>query len=379
MTTLAQMSAELQDRTRPQPGTTIRLGTPDRPLDLRIAAEDFVLGSTRIPKGSIFFRDTGMPSLLLDTPERYARLGSSSVGELLHYFRWVSLSTANRDVPNGHPEPWQVDTNDGKACINLWWPRDFSRWNRRYPPTEFIPALHSELARHGITPGKDEHYDSVLEDVDVPLRAAVAQITKLMLDVEQEVDKRLSVEVRSDALVSYFEFPPELRAPCEQYLAYFAQFLRDMGIESRTELRHEASGVLFSVTPTDGNSSLARVRDALDAYLAAPSAVDVSTNTAAFPDPAAQQYLATIFHLKSQLMLANATLQAKNATIELLSAQMQFQKVLPGNAAEQTTRRVSTSNDELTVLGGAVTIENVRVKGLRINLPEILRKLTRRS
>ena len=51
--------------------------------------------------------------------------------------------------------------------------------------------------------------------------------------------------------MTYFEFPDAVRVPCEQYLLYFAQFLRDLGVEASSELRHEVGMVLFSVTPTD--------------------------------------------------------------------------------------------------------------------------------
>jgi hypothetical protein len=68
-----------------------------------------------------------------------------------------------------------------------------------------------------------------------------------------------------------FDFPEELKIPCEQYLLYFAQFLRDLGIDTTSNLKEEAGKVLFSVTPTDDIEALDKIREALAVYLNLPS------------------------------------------------------------------------------------------------------------
>lgn len=66
-------------------------------------------------------------------------------------------------------------------------------------------------------------------------------------------------------------FPEELKISCEQYLLYFAQFLKDLGINSTSSLKEEAGKVLFSVTPTDDVEALDKIREALAIYLNLPS------------------------------------------------------------------------------------------------------------
>src|SRR5215213_4701390 len=48
-----------------------------------------------------------------------------------------------------------------------------------------------------------------------------------------------------------FNFPEAVKIPCEQYLLYFATFLKDLGINAASNLQEEAGKVLFSVTPTE--------------------------------------------------------------------------------------------------------------------------------
>lgn len=68
-----------------------------------------------------------------------------------------------------------------------------------------------------------------------------------------------------------FDFPVELKVSCEQYLIYFAQFLRDLGISAESNLKAEAGKVLFSVTPNDDVEALNIIREALAVYLSLPT------------------------------------------------------------------------------------------------------------
>ncbi|HYJ88718.1 MAG TPA: hypothetical protein VEW46_21810 [Pyrinomonadaceae bacterium] len=62
----------------------------------------------------------------------------------------------------------------------------------------------------------------------------------------------------SDSVSALFEFPEEVRLPCEQYLQYFAEFLRDLGVNANTSLVQQAGQVLFTVTPTDQEQALSK-------------------------------------------------------------------------------------------------------------------------
>jgi len=110
-------------------------------------------------------------------------------------------------------------------------------------------------------------------------------------------------------------FPPAVRTACEQYLLYFVQFLEDLGIKASAELKEDAQRVLFSVTPANGASALEQIRQALEIYLGLPAMPDFSSAEGQYQNLAVQQLHANILHLQSQLTLARATLQAKDATI----------------------------------------------------------------
>src|SRR5207248_1798988 len=72
---------------------------------------------------------------------------------------------------------------------------------------------------------------------------------------------------RANSVVMSFDFPEEIKVPCEQYLIYFAQFLKDLGVEANTSLTHEAGQVLYTVTPINKHQALDKIYQALNVYL----------------------------------------------------------------------------------------------------------------
>jgi hypothetical protein len=59
------------------------------------------------------------------------------------------------------------------------------------------------------------------------------------MDILRELHKHtvsvLLATARSNSLVAHFNFPESVRVPCEQFLLYFGQFLKDVGVKATTE------------------------------------------------------------------------------------------------------------------------------------------------
>lgn len=179
---------------------------------------------------------------------------------------------------------------------------------------------------------------------------------------------------RENSVVVSFDFPEQVRVPCEQYLLYFAQFLKDLGVEANTALTHEAGQVLFSVTPTDKQQALDKIRSALDVYLQLPSnPISDTTNE----NIAIQRLESNILRLRSELKLAAAEIQAKNATIQAHEITINVQKgLLSGEIIFDSLKDVTPKAEE-EKLGGIVAIKKYEGKGFEVDLPEIFRWLKR--
>jgi hypothetical protein len=204
-----------------------------------------------------------------------------------------------------------------------------------------------------------------------PIASEIARYAEVLRCFHDKVEAVLASRIRPDSIVMSFDFPEEVRVPCEQYLLYFVQFLHDLGVEATSELRHQAGQVLFTVTPTTVKEALEKIRTALDVYMQLPSS-PISELSEIESDVEIQRLVANIHHLKGQVYLARAIIQQQQLTIS------QQQRLLDDHIIESSLVEVlpsSQGKEKEEVLGGLVAITPYEAKGITINLPKLFRWL----
>ena len=175
-----------------------------------------------------------------------------------------------------------------------------------------------------------------------------------------------------DRYKTVFSFPEEYKSACEQYLIYFATFLKDLGIEAKTDLENQEDGVLFKIFPKDKEAALTQIKEALDIYLALPIEQNIDQAATQFPDAAVQQLISNVYHLKSQLVLANSTiikLQDKNEKLELF--QYENKQIIHLDEVNKNQK------NEEQLFGGIITVKEYEGKGFNIDLPRLFRMMKR--
>jgi hypothetical protein len=191
---------------------------------------------------------------------------------------------------------------------------------------------------------------------------------------------------KKNSLNITFDFPQEVATACEQYLLYFTDFLRELGIDAGTNISHDAGKTLFSVVPTDADQALQQIRDALDIYLRIPVVYSPGTSIVPVGDIPTQQLMAQVNNLNTQLMLGAALIQTKEATIQAQQATIGAQaitiatqqRVLNGEILVRSIQDATPSpsvSDEEPVLGGTVILGRAGPDGAQVNFAEIYRKL----
>jgi hypothetical protein len=197
----------------------------------------------------------------------------------------------------------------------------------------------------------------------------------LLRELHQQVESSLISPVSSNSVAVTFDFPDAVRVPCEQYLLYFVEFLRDLGVEATSESKDHAGKVLFTVTPTDAQEALTKIRTALEIYLRLPSSPIGNLNADGGPE--IQKLVANVHYLKSQLALSQAMIEAKNATIQAQQLTIETQRVAPGNLVIDSVVEITPTSktEKEDLLGGTLSITKYQGKGFEVNLPEIFRRL----
>jgi hypothetical protein len=160
-------------------------------------------------------------------------------------------------------------------------------------------------------------------------------------------------------------------------LIYFVQFLEDLGIKANSEINEDAGRILFSVTPADGPIALGKIKEALQAYLDLPRNPEFNAAADELSDMAVAQLKANVFFLKSQLAMAQAVLEAKDATIEALklTTYQQRQMLTGGSTSGKSVNEDDNKSEPL--IGDTVHLTKYEGKFLKVDLPTILRRLKR--
>jgi hypothetical protein len=147
-----------------------------------------------------------------------------------------------------------------------------------------------------------------------------------------------------------------------------------------TGLLHERASVLECGSPLplfSGNNAPGSTRPAMRdqikrARCRLPGMPDFGATASQYPNLAVQQLQGNILHLQSQLTLAKAFLQVQEATIEALQlSNYQYRQLL--SSGEKPKEK---SADE-PLIGDTLHVTKIEAKGVKVDLPLILRRLKR--
>jgi hypothetical protein len=261
-----------------------------------------------------------------------------------------------------------------------------SKWRKPYSFRDYFLELRRLYRESGeqtinlLTMDDSEYENLPLEGFfitfpcskDLPIISQVNRNLDVLRRFHEEAVKAFTPLLDDNSIMMSFDFPQEVKVPCEQYLLYFAQFLNDLGVEADTALTHEAGQVLFTVTPNDKQQALDKIRAALEVYLHLPSS----------PVSDTQQGEIAILRLNSELQNFQSKLSLARAEIQMKEATIQLQQVtiaqLTGEVVFESLKDVTPKpkdKDKEELLGDIVSLVPIKGKGFEVNLPEIFRKL----
>ncbi|KON69124.1 hypothetical protein AKG34_10235 [Peribacillus butanolivorans] len=262
---------------------------------------------------------------------------------------------------------------------------DFENWKNPFSIQEFADVISERINRDSDLEFKWEQEEDMVvngcgivfevydgnESINSFVESGLASIKKIYDEVIN-----ILLSQGKNTVLSIFNFPEQVRTPCEQYLLYFVQFLKELGIEATADIKHQAGDVLFSVNPISGHTALIQIRHALEIYLQMPDILS-NTNNMQFPiDPKVQQLMANIQHLNGQLMLSNAISQAREETIQHQQVTIkQQQEIIDATIIQHSLLSISQgeNNEKEEILGGTVSLTKIQGKGFEVNLPTIYR------
>jgi hypothetical protein len=264
---------------------------------------------------------------------------------------------------------------------------DAFNWDKPYSIKEYTEELLNQVLSDGWTITKDDisEVESGIMRLegflsDIPYTLPVNETLKKALDFIYEVNLTVLKVLEPRAIVQKFDFPEEVRTACEQYLLYFAEFLKDVGIEATAMITEEAENVIFSVKPKNKEEALENINKLLKLYLQLPSSSIAGSYQPTLETSLPVQRLnAQILHLQSQLTLANAERQMLNATIQqkdgLIAQQTQFIQSQQFSTEVLIKSIQENQIEEENLIGKIVRVKDYEAGPFTISLSELLRKI----
>lgn len=204
-------------------------------------------------------------------------------------FSVISLNNLFSWMIKGHSiiitSEFDEESNEEYLVFTFYFSPNLTFWNEKYSFAEYF----NEFASHCENLlGTD--YEITIEEtaalrLDFYFKKFTFPIKEIILDLEEDIKfihkstvENLRKKFLPDLIKSEFNFPEEIKYSCKQYLEYFAQFLKDLGVNTTSNLKEESGKVLFSVTPTDDIEALDKIREALEIYLRLPSSPLISNS-----------------------------------------------------------------------------------------------------
>lgn len=311
----------------------------------------------------------------------------TTIKRLFHYIEiWLPNAEKNPlDWDFAYMETGPFPENGDTVEVQFRIEYDLEFWKKNYSLFDLANAIEDVLATNELRfEYWQENKNTAINGFGVSTTMNLVQRVGDGLALRRELS-RLSDLVRAElndvednALQVSFDFPAPIKSACEQYLMYFSQFLRDLGINTTAKLEESAHSVLFSVIPEDGKEALEKVQEALRIYLGMPTAPNFAGEAAKHADIAVVQLQANVLHLQSQIILAKAVLQTQMATIEAKDQTITaLQERLDLRALQPIVPQAKEAQDKEELVKDIVAIKKFDYKFIELNLPEVLRRIKR--
>lgn len=344
-----------------------------------------------------------LPSEVADITFAVSTLSSAVKKEMPDLLHSASVSRQIDKVSFGNSSTIQA----GDFCIELLMQMASSEWDHPFSTRRYYDEFFSlVLPTLGVSLDEveDAYHKLTFEfDPQSLIGDSVRGVALLIANADQESRRRVVEEMSGESLVKYFKFPTDLSTFCEQYLLYFVQFLRDLGVHADAEVKRRADEVLFKVTPSDSYVALDQIRQALDIYLEmAISPVSYMPSSGVGSDLAIDRAVFQVANLQnnanlmvaerraiemerrafeSALQLDRATIVKQQDHIEMLQVALrsgvsQHPLAIAGTEMGSPPPSEKKPDDKEHVAGGLVTLGSAEIKGtgVQVNVAEAFRR-----
>ncbi|MFL9812243.1 hypothetical protein D7241_03170 [Stutzerimonas sp. VN223-3] len=213
----------------------------------------------------------------------------------------------------------------------------------------------------------------------ITISEAAETINKHIDELQNKASDNIQTLDSTDKIIARFNFSTGVETSCTRYLVYFIEFLRDLGIDSNSTVTRRGHETLFSIEPTDKDTSLRTIKEALVIYLSLPE----------LEPPLASNHQEPIIQLKLEKLISEVTNIKSENRVQAALLSLQTEKItnLSQELAKIKTPRnslVSVSSDNKTqssdmFFGGFIKLGRFQYLGIELDWSSLKRRLSKNS
>ncbi|MBB1434560.1 hypothetical protein H5201_09590 [Pseudoalteromonas sp. SG43-6] len=196
-------------------------------------------------------------------------------------------------------------------------------WANHYSFKKFDIVFEGLLSQGSF---KVINYNDSQIDVDLDIdrleyqnQSMLANVKKALDFIEEcslEAHKFLTEQSRDDVFIKVFEFPPEYKNICSQYLIWFGEFLQNLGIDANVSTNQRKNQTQLIVSPNECPELLTEIEKLFYQYLSLPYAELLPPESNLTPQElhAYQAVKMQVQHLQTQVQLKDYVIASYQAT-----------------------------------------------------------------
>ena len=123
---------------------------------------------------------------------------------------------------------------------------DGEEWRNMYSMSDYARSLAAAALSHNDEISyyqQDQDFlgsgfglECDIRSMEASVRAEIEYWSDKVRRISETAMELVLKNARPDSVITSFKFPAPVKAACEQYLIYFAQFLNDLGIKAESEI-----------------------------------------------------------------------------------------------------------------------------------------------
>ncbi len=265
-----------------------------------------------------------------------------------------------------------IDNTSGEVVCSIYLAYELKYWDKPFSADTFFKEFISKIESGGNMVALYDEQDTEIElhiyDIkpdlqpNMTVKELFTSIVAPILDQERNICIKLLEESSSTVFRKIFNFPDKYSAVCTQYIMWFGELLKRLGMQASLSTHSNEFGLLLSIEHNGNMELTEKIEQLFYGYLSLPYSEyiprELPTDTNEKMDllllkNQVDQFKFNLLQTKNALEIASL----KNDTLALELRQKEDELVLLRAAKES----------RLEILGGALSLEEFKVCGVTVN------------